>query len=159
MKSDAEKKILREFYVLTRIPPVYKSSILEEALARGSYTFDLLAEKVFDHPRLLVILTHKLKDWLKAGRSEVVFSLAGYIHYLKEDYKHAQEFFLKAINSNPVNLDNWFDLAFSLYHQTDAKNALAKKIFFNFDFCANVLSKKNKKITLAVLKDALDRLK
>ncbi len=58
-------------------------------------------------------------------------ALAGYLCYIKEDFKKAKMYFLKCVNLNPQNLDNWIDLAFIFRHLGDDK--LANGILFNYD--------------------------
>jgi len=118
--------------------------------------FHALADKVFDNPRLLHLLDIKIKQWLKKEKTEFIYSLAGYIWYLKDNYIKAEKYFLKALCQCPYNLDNWLNLAFSLYHQGDRKHSLAKKILFRFDYCVNYFGKK--KITIKELTDFLKAL-
>ena len=127
------QKIKKEFFRLTRIPPIHRTNFLQDKQIRRDEIFHPLADRAFDYPQLLEILVKKAKIWLKMDKSEFTFCLAGYIYYLKQDFKSAENCFLKAIEKNPLNLDNWFDFAFSLYHQNKAKHELAKSIFFNFD--------------------------
>jgi len=145
-KLVSSKQVRLEFYKITKILPVWKGNIL----------FDCLAEKVFDNTKLLNLLEMKIKCWLKLEKSEFTYSLAGYIHYFKEDFSKAERYFLKAITKNPQNLSNWFSLAFSLHHQGDKKHNLGKKILFNFDKCSEFF--KNKKVTLGEIKIFLKSL-
>lgn len=133
--------VKKEFFSITSILPLRLKNNLSDEIIRKDAVFDLLAEKVFDHPQLLRLLLKKITRWLKYGKSEFTFSLSGYVHYLNKDFRRAEKYFLKSVNLNPANLDNWFDLAFSLYHQSDYRNLLAKKILFNFDYCAKLSNK------------------
>ncbi len=112
-----------------------------------------MATKAFDHPHLLPLLVEKTRKWQTLANTETQWALMGYIFYCSEDFKQAQKCFLKTLQINPRNLDNWFDLAFSLYHQGQEKHELAKKIIFNFDWCARFFAKK--KLTLQILKKSL----
>lgn len=141
-----KKKIELEFYRITRLLPIQRNNAI----------FDYLAEKVFDTPRLLDLLEIKIKHWFKLEKNEFTYSLAGYIYYFKEEFSKAQRYFLKAIIKNPKNLDNWLNLAFSLYHQEDKKYNLAKKILFNFDYCISYFS--NKEANIRTLKTFLRSL-
>lgn len=131
--GNKDLRIKAEFYRLTKMIPLHETNRLEERSLRKDVIFHDLAEKAFDNPKLLDLLAMKIKAWLRLSRSEFTYALAGYIYYCKDDFKRAEKYFLRAINENPRNLDNWFDLAFSLYHQEEARNNLAKKILFNFD--------------------------
>lgn len=136
-------KIKKEFFEITHILPLHSTNRLKDMHIRKDNLFNSLGEKIFDNPRLLDLLTIKIKRWLKLEKSETIYSLAGYIYYFKDDFSKAESYFLKAINSNPVNLDNWFDLAFSLYHQGDKKNNIGKEILFNFDYCIKIFKGRN----------------
>jgi tetratricopeptide (TPR) repeat protein len=133
MNTNILQNIKKEFFKITKIPPFHRTNRLEDRVIRRDIIFNLLAEKVFDHPKLLDLLTKKIKEWLRFDESELTYCLAGYIYYLKEDFRKARDYFLKAIDKNPQNLDNWFDLAFSLYHLGKPEQELAKDIIFNFD--------------------------
>ena len=156
LKENKNLKVRLEFYRLTNIQPLYLTNKLEDLCIKKNDIFDCLAEKVFDNPRLLDLLTIKLKHWLRKEKSEFIYALAGYINYLKDDFHKAEVYFLKAININPENLDNWFPLAFSLYHQEDKKHNLGKQILFNFDYCVKFF--KNKKINIKSLRNTLKNL-
>lgn len=122
-----------DFFRIARVFPFHETNRLEDRCIRKDKVFDQLAEKVFDNPRLLLLLGHKIKGWLKAEKSEFTYALAGYIYYCQKDFKKAEKYFFKTVNLNPKNLDNWFDLAFCLYHQDKKRHRIAIKMFFNFD--------------------------
>ncbi|MDD5099101.1 MAG: hypothetical protein PHP35_02055 [Candidatus Colwellbacteria bacterium] len=148
---------MREDFLLNmRILPEHRVNRFEDNCIRADYIFDYMAERVFDNPRLLDLLSIKIKKWLAIEKSEFTYALAGYISYLKEDFAQAEGFFIKALNFEPENIDTWLDLAFSLYHQNNRKIRLALKILFNFDTCAK--SFRNKKITLGALEKTMDKL-
>jgi tetratricopeptide (TPR) repeat protein len=134
--------VKKEFLSITSILPLRLKNDLSDEIIRKDAVFDLLAEKIFDHPQMLRLLLKKIKLWLKYEKSEFIFSLSGYVYYINKDFRMAEKYFLKSVNLNPGNLDNWFDLAFSLYHQSDYRNCLAKKILFNFDYCAKLSNKR-----------------
>jgi len=135
--------------MLTGILPSHRTNRLLDKCIRKDVIFQNLAEKVFDNPRLLDLLTIKIKYWLRLSKSEFIYALAGYIYYCRDDFKRAEGYFMKAINKRLQNLDNWFDLALSLYHQEEKKHKLAKKILFNFDYCLKYF--KNKRVSLKAL--------
>lgn len=156
-ETNNTNKFKREFFTITMIPPFRPVNKLEDNFLRKDIIFTSLAEKIFDNPRLLDLLSRKIDGWLKLEQDELIFSLAGYINYFKEEFPKAEKYFLKAINENPENLDNWFDLAFSLYHQGDKKHNLAKKILFNFDYCIKFF--RNRGVNLRALEKTLENLK
>ncbi|MCM8797658.1 MAG: hypothetical protein NC923_07295 [Candidatus Omnitrophica bacterium] len=143
----------KDFMMIAGFKPLHPTNRVCDFNLRKDIIFSCLAEKIFDNPRLLHVLMKKMKYWLVSEKSELTYAMAGYLYYIKEDFKGAERYFLKAINENKENLDNWFDLAFSLYHQLDKKHNLGKMILFNFDFC--VENFKNKKVNLKELEKAL----
>jgi tetratricopeptide (TPR) repeat protein len=147
-------KARKEFFRITNITPLRLTNRIEDNVLRKDVIFNSLANRVFDSPRLLDLLTVKLESWLAREHDEFIYALAGYIYYLRKEYGTAEKYFLKAVNKNPLNLDNWYDLAFSLYHQGDRKYRLAKRILFNLEGCCRISPKK---ITLKSLQDFLDR--
>jgi len=155
-RDNKDIKIMLEFTRLTSIIPAHGTNRLSDKCIRKDIIFHNLSEKAFDQPKLLDLLTIKIKQWLKLNKSEFTYCLAGYIYYCKDDFKKAEKYFLKAIDRNPQNLDNWFDLAFSLYHQDDRKYDLAKKILFNFDLCLSGF--KDKPVSLKALETFLKQL-
>lgn len=148
-KAKASRDVKAEFLRTTKILPRHAVNRLDDRLIRGSPLFNFLAERIFDYPGLLKILTKKIKGWLSQDDSDFTVTLAGFIFYLNEDYRKAEGFFLKSLNRDPRNLDTWFDLAFSLYHQGEKKQKLATQIIFNFDACPRKFG--HKKIGLDVI--------
>lgn len=145
--SKANEEIKLEFYRITKIP----------FFDDYNNIFNSLAEKVFDNPDLLKLLTIKIKKWLRLEKNEFTYSLAGYIYYFKEEFCKAERYFIKAINLNPLNLYNWFNLAFSLYHQGEKKHIFGKKILFNFDYFIKFF--KDKKVNTKNLKEIFKNYK
>ena len=154
MTKSNGKKVKLDFFRLTGIAPLQRTNKISDNCLAKNAIFHKLAEKVFDAPGLLELLGGKVKQWLKLERSEFTYMLAGYIYYFKEEFKIADKYFIKAININPENLDNWFCLAFSLYHQQ--KHDVAKKIFFNFDYCIDTF--KNTAVSMVTLEDKLKHI-
>ena len=155
MKVDGFYKVQKEFFVLTRILLRRKvtNRVSDNALPNSSI-FSMLAEKIFDYPDILKLLKKKIKFWLSIDSSETSLLLAGYIFYLDNDFNKAKKYFLKAVEINSDNLDNWFDLAFCLYRCSEESNELAKSIIFNFDLFGQFFKKfKYNKCTLKVLKE------
>ncbi|MGD0335628.1 MAG: hypothetical protein ABSB18_00805 [Candidatus Omnitrophota bacterium] len=148
------KKVEDDFTAILGFKPLHRANKLNDFSVRKDVIFTLLAEKIFDNPRLLDLLLKKIKYWLVVEKSELTYAIAGYVYYIKEDFTQAEKYFLKALNKNRQNLDNWFDLAFSLYHQEDGKHKLAKIILFNFDYCAKKL--KNATVNLKRIEKALN---
>jgi tetratricopeptide (TPR) repeat protein len=153
LKEEIGTKVREEFFRISKVIPFHPTNRLEEKILRKSRIFDLLTLAVFDNPHILKLLSLRLCEWLKIDRSEFIYVVAGYIYYLQEDFLEAEKYFLKAISLNPDNLDNWYDLAFSLYHQDNRKFSLAKEILFNFDRCIRIF--RNKKVTLKKLEQLL----
>lgn len=134
--------VKKDFIELTQILPLHSTNKLEDRCSRKDIISEKLAERIFDNPSLLDLLKIKIGHWLKLHKGELTYSLAGYIYYFKDEFLRSEKYFLKAVNKNPENLDNWFDLAFSLYHQGLRKHNLAKQILFNFDFCVKFFNRK-----------------
>jgi len=112
-----------------------RTNLLIDQIERRDNLFEDLSRLYFDNPLKVKKLEKSLKRWLSLNLSEeleTLFSLAGYVFYLEENFKKAKKFFLKAISSNSDNYDNWRDLAFSLRHL--GENDIAYGIFFNFDY-------------------------
>jgi tetratricopeptide (TPR) repeat protein len=136
-------KVKRDFLRTARVSPRYETNTSEKRLTRGNYILAALAEKVFDHPRLLELLEKKIKLWLAEDNSAFTLALAGYIAYLGERYSRAESFFLKALQKDPENIDLWMDLAFSLFHQNEKKQKLAHDILFKHKELAETFPKNN----------------
>lgn len=153
MAKNNNKKIKIDFLKLTGIAPFHRTNKLSEGCLTKNIIFHRLAEKVFDTPELLKLLEAKINKWLEIERSEFTYMVAGYVYYFKEEFKTAEKYFIKAINLNPENLDNWFCLVFSLYHQEKKKYCLAGKVVFNFDYCMKKF--KNSSVSLKALAEKL----
>ncbi len=136
-------KIKRDFLRTARVSPRYETNTADKRMTRGNYMLDALAEKIFDHPRLLELLEKKIKLWLAEDDSAFTLALAGYIAYLGERYIRAESFFLKALRKDPENIDLWMDLAFSLFHQDEKKQKLAHDILFKHKELAEGFPKDN----------------
>lgn len=145
--------VKKEFLAITGIWPYFKVNLIEDRQIRSNNLFAFLSEKIFDHPRLLDLLLKKITTWLNKDQSEFTLCLAGYIYYMAEDFQKSEAYFLNALQKSSRNLDVWLDLAFSLYHQNDKKQKLAKKIIFNHEFLAKDFPMK--KITLRNIQKAL----
>ena len=156
MEKNSEKRVKLDFFRLTGIAPFHRTNKISDNCVSKNVLFQSLAEKIFDTPKLLEFLERKVKRWLDLDKSEFTYVLAGYIYYFKEDFKTADKYFLKAININPENLDIWFCLAFSLYHQQEKEYNLAKKILFNFDYCIDVF--KDTPVSMKALRGSLKGL-
>jgi len=148
------KKVVEvEFFKLTGVLPLHPTNHLEDKVMRKDVIFDKLAEKIFDYPFLLDILLKKAKRWIIYNKSELTLVIIGYLYYFKGEFKKSSKFLLEAIKFNPINLDNWIDYAFSLYHQDIGKHVLAKKILFNLEKCIKYF--KNKKVTFTNIRNFL----
>jgi len=147
MKIKDVTNINKEFYKITRISLVRKTNYLSDGIRRKDVIFPGLAVETFDNPRLLKTLTEKIEKWTKITQDEAICAIAGYIYFLKEDFRKAKNFFKKAIEKNPDNLDNWLDLAFTLYHLGAKEEKLAKAIIFNFDVFISIYSKTKLKLS------------
>jgi len=140
--------------------PQRETNKLKDRLQRKDSVFPFLANRVFDHPKLLTILKEKIKYWLKLDNSETVLALAGYIYYLDDNFVKAENYFYKCLKINPENLDNWVDLIFSLYHQGVRKNKIAKAILFDIDlFMKRLMIRNHKNCSFGVLEKISKDLK
>lgn len=152
------EKIKSEFLRITGINPIHETNHLEDREIQKDNIFHLLAERVFDHPRLLNALDMKIKKWLSIEKNEFTYILAGIIYYLKDNFSKASIYFLRAVNENSENLDNWFFWAFSLYHQNLQKHNLGKFILFYFEDIIRYYRIKKEKISLKKLEYLQGRL-
>ncbi len=126
--------IQKEFQKITLLPlPKRSVNKLGDKVYRKDKVFGYLSDKIFDYPRLLIVLKRKIKLWLKLNNSETLLALAGYVYYLDNNFLKAEKCFYRCVEKAPMNLDNWVDLVFSLYHQGNRKNKVAKNILFNLD--------------------------
>ena len=145
--------IKREFRRLTLLPlPTREINRLGDKVHRKDSVFPLLSNKIFDHPRLLQLLKKKIQYWVRLDDSETLLALAGYIYYLDDNFANAEKYFYRCIDSESENIDSWVDLVFSLYHQNDKKNGLAKAILFDLDlFIKFFKSSKHGKCSFTIL--------
>ena len=104
---------------------------MTEKTSRKDIVFDELTRLYFKDRRGFAKIKKKLPALLKKDRSGEALAFAGYVAYLSEDFKRATGYFLLAIASDPDNLDNWMDLAFSLRHRGEQK--MSRAILFHFD--------------------------
>ncbi len=105
----------------------------------------------FEEPAIFKNLLSSIDRWQKEEHSERTASLAGYLHYISEDYERAVQDFLVSISLCPENLDFWMDLAFSLYHCEDP---LGYALIFNYDLFVHRYGKKRcPECTLDILQD------
>lgn len=111
-----------------------QTNSLSEKILRKDQLFEKLSRLYFESPKKFEKLSKKILPLIKKKRNldETLLALAGYIYYIKEDFREAKKYFLKCIYLNPENLDNWIDLAFALRHLGEYK--LANGILFNFDY-------------------------
>jgi len=125
--------IQKEFKKITEIDlDQRQTNFLIDKIERRDNLFEDLSRLYFDDQSKVKKLKRCLKKWLKLAEEETIFSLAGYIFYLEEDFEKAKYYFLKAISLNSDNYDNWRDLAFTLRHSKE--DNVAYGIFFNFDY-------------------------
>ena len=153
--NNLNRSVALDFYRLTNIFPMHSTNRVEDRVFQKDAVFDLLGERVFDNPRLLDLLFIKFKVWYRLDKGEFINSLGGCLYYYNDEFDKAEGYFLKAVNLNPQNLDNWLHLAFSLYHQGDELHELAKKILFDFDGCTRFF--RNRKVTIKELQLFLRR--
>ena len=109
-----------------------RTNFITDRVERKDEIFYQLASLYFSSPESFNKLIAKIRDWLKEEQSETIFALAGYIYYIRENFKKAKGYFLKAISLNPDNLDNWMDLSFVLRHSGESE--LSKGILFDYDY-------------------------
>jgi len=148
------EKILKEFQKITgfELKP-RQTNYLSEKTMRKDYLFEKLSRFYLEKPTKFKELTKKVLPLINKipFPDESLLALAGYLCYIKEDFKKAQKYFLKCLNLNPRNLDTWLDLAFTLRHLGQIK--LANKIIFYFDQIVPFFSLSNHpNITLTKIK-------
>jgi tetratricopeptide (TPR) repeat protein len=132
----------------------HPTNTLIEKMERRDTSFHAISLLYFNNNKKFKELSSKAARLLKNDKTELAYAIAGYVHYLKEDFKKATMFFLKTIELNPDNLDNWIDLAFSLRHQSETKMSYA--ILFHFDHVIHYYKKlKTKRNNFTELKKML----
>lgn len=111
-----------------------QTNSLLEKIVKKDQLFEDLARLYFDKPKKFGQLSKEILPLInqKENPDETLLALAGYLYYIQENFKKAKIYFLKCVNLNPQNLDNWIDLAFTLRHLGNDK--LANGILFNYDY-------------------------
>ena len=111
-----------------------QTNYLSEKIFRKDNLFENLARLYFNQPQKFNQIFKKILPLINPKNSldETTLALAGYLYYIKEDFKKAKMCFLKCVNLNSQNLENWIDLAFTFRHLGDDK--LANGILFNYDY-------------------------
>ncbi len=135
MPMAEEKRNMRYFLqgLMRQGASWHETNALDDYTKRKDLCFDFLIRLYFRDAKEFSLLRRHLPVLLKRNRGEEwVLACAGYVAYLGQDYEAACRWFLKAIEANPVNLDNWMDLAFALRHAGDAETSTG--ILFNFDY-------------------------
>jgi tetratricopeptide (TPR) repeat protein len=110
------------------------TNFLSERVIRKDNLLEKLSRLYFENPKKFNKISKKILPLinLKKTQSETLLALAGYFYYIQENFQEAKNYFLKCIQLNPKNLDNWFDLAFALRHLGEYE--LSEGILFNFDY-------------------------
>lgn len=128
-ESDFKKEFadITGFEILSR-----RTNYLGDSIKRKDRFFSALARLYFLDRNKFLRVKRKIHSWIKSVPSETVFSLAGYIFYIDEDFVKAKKYFLLALHKNPNNLDNWIDLAFVLRHLTCYK--MSNCILFHYKY-------------------------
>jgi tetratricopeptide (TPR) repeat protein len=116
-----------------------QSNHYEDRALRKDTIFPLLARMSVTTPAAFERLCRKVDDILSQPRSELSWALKGYCAYLRENYAMAQECFLEAVIHDPLNVDNWMDLAFALRHSGEYQ--ASEKILFHLKHGINVISR------------------
>lgn len=132
-KPILDTKIKKEFIDITGfefLPRIVNS--WSDGIERKDALLKKLSIFYFSEPKSFKKLKQKTKKWLKQEQTETLFSLAGYLYYITEDFHKAKRYFLKAIAISPDNLDNWMDLSFALRHL--GEYTVSNGILFNFDY-------------------------
>jgi len=111
-----------------------QTNYLSEKIIKKDQLFEDLARLYFERPKKFNQLLTGLLPLInqKNNSNETLLALVGYLYYIQEDFQKAKMCFLKCINLNSQNLDNWIDLAFTLRHLGNDK--LANGILFNYDY-------------------------
>lgn len=107
-------------------------NLMSDGVERKDSLLKELSIFYFSEPQKFKKLKQKIKKWLKQEQTETLFSLAGYLYYIINDFHKAKRFFLKSIAVSPDNIDNWMDLSFALRHL--GEYAVSNGILFYFDY-------------------------
>ncbi len=125
------RDILR--YLTQRGASCHRTNALDDYTRRKDICFDFLMRLYYSDAKQFALLKRHLPVLVKKSRGEEwALACAGYIVYLGQDYEAACRWFLRAVEANPANLDNWMDLAFALRHAGDAGTSTG--ILFHFDY-------------------------
>lgn len=113
------------------LSPRKVNRILDLVERKDSLFEDLTYLSVFRADKFKA-LADKVEGWLGKDQSDAMFALAGYIDYIRENYKKARNYFLEAIYLAPENLDSWIDLAFAL--RQIGEYDVSRSILFNYKY-------------------------
>lgn len=108
------------------------TNFLREQIIRRDMLFPRLA-RLYSTDKARFSRFSEWLNTLKDDSSETIAALSGYALYIQEDFVKACSHFLKALNLNPENLDNWIDLAFCMRHL--GYTAESRTILFEYDYC------------------------
>jgi|GEM_PF-973372 len=130
-KTPKTKDVLRDLTV--RGPFWHRPNALDDYTKRKDICLDFLTRLYYNDARQFAFLKQGVPALLKKSRhAEWALACAGYVAYLQEEYGAASRWFLRCVEANPANLDNWMDLAFALRHTGEA--ATSNGILFYFDY-------------------------
>jgi len=127
--------IQKQFQKITSFKLIEReTNHLSENIHRKDSLFEKLTRFYFDYPEKFARLCQEILPLIEkeSNPDETILALVGYLYYLQEKFQKAKIYFLKCVNLNPQNLDNWIDLAFTLRHL--GENKLANGILFNYDY-------------------------
>lgn len=157
--TNIHSQILKEFYRITNLELKRRlCNSPSDAIYRKDALFDQLTFFYVHNPQNFDKLKKKIDYWLSLEESETIFVLAGYIFYISENFNKAKKYFLKSIQINSRNLDNWIDLAFALRHLGELK--ISNVILFDFDYVIHYYSYFNlKKCNYAQVKKMILKIK
>ncbi|MGE5279683.1 MAG: hypothetical protein ACM3L6_02925 [Deltaproteobacteria bacterium] len=111
----------------------HRTNLLADLVRRKDTCFDLLTRLYLEKPEGFSLFRKRLSAYLRRHRgAEYLFASAGYAAYLGSSFPAACRWFLKAVQENPENLDNWMDLAFALRHA--GAEEMSNGILFHFDY-------------------------
>ena len=136
---------MREANLLTN--PAPRNDLINDNLSRIAHKADEL-EKAAN--LIKIVLEENPAD-------ELMWSTLGFINYMKEDFSGAIGCFFKAVECNPLNLNNWIDMGFAYRCREDIE--LSDFIFWNLneiviEFCSSF-----RKIDEATLKEITKMIK
>lgn len=76
--------------------------------------FEAVSRLFFENRKAFYYLKEKALEAAKNEKNALILSTAGYFCYVDCDFKKAGDFFQKAINLQPEDLEQWLCLAFCL---------------------------------------------